>query len=52
MVDQYRRKINAPNYTTKVPESVQVTNSEKLNGYESELNATLAAIESFEKMKL
>ena len=52
MLEQYKRKMNANDYTTKVPASVQITNTEKLSGYEHELEATVAAILNFEKMKL
>ena len=52
VIDQYKRKIAAPGYSTKVPEAVQAVNTEKLASAEAELIATLAAIDNFEKMKL
>lgn len=51
-IEQYKRKMNAEGYATKVPANVQATNTEKLANYETELATTMAAIESFEKMKL
>lgn len=52
MLEQYRRKMSAADYETKVPEAVQKSNAEKLSAYESELEATDAAIANFEKMRL
>lgn len=52
MVDQYRRKISAADYASKVPESVQVTNAEKLAAYEAELEASRTALAAFEMMKV
>lgn len=44
LVEQYRRKMLAPDYETKVPVAVQTANREKLAAYEAELAATEAAI--------
>jgi len=49
--EQFKRKVSAPGYD-KVPENVKLLNAEKLNSYEQELEKTLAAIQSFESMKL
>lgn len=51
-VDQYKRKMSAADYETKVPVKVQATNADKLAGYEAELAATLTAMESFESMRI
>lgn len=51
-LEQYKQKMNAVGYSTKVPEAVQISNTEKINGLESELNATNSAITDFENMKL
>lgn len=50
-IDSYTRKMNAPDYETKVPEQVRNVNSEKLAGYQGELKATLEALTLFESMK-
>ena len=50
-LEQFKRKVSAPGYD-KVPENVKVLNAEKLSSYELELEKTLAAIQSFESMKL
>lgn len=52
MIESYQRKMAAPGYATKVPESVQQSNLEKLTAYETEMAATLAAIKGFEQMKM
>jgi len=44
LVEQYRRKISVPNYETKVPEAVRISNQEKLGAYEAELLATEQAL--------
>lgn len=44
LVEQYRRKMTAADYETKVPPAVQAANREKLAAYEAELAATEAAI--------
>ncbi len=51
LVDSYKRKIGASDYATKVPENVQKVNTDKLAGYMSELEATFAAMSTFESMK-
>ncbi len=50
-VDEYKRKIAAPGYEDKVPEAVRAVNSEKLAGYEAELEATTKAMSAFALMK-
>jgi hypothetical protein len=50
-IDQYKRKIIAPGYESKVPEAVRLTNAEKLTSLEAELEATIAAIAAFELMR-
>lgn len=51
MIDSYRRKIAVPDYETKVPETIRITNTEKLASYEAELDATIRAKENFEAMR-
>ena len=51
MIDTYKRKISAPEYLEKVPESVQVVNAEKLASYEAEMDATMSAFNAFNKLK-
>ncbi len=51
LVDSYKRKMGAGDYETKVPEAVRAVNTEKLGGYEAELEATIKAIQAFELMK-
>jgi valyl-tRNA synthetase len=51
-IDQYKKKIEAPGYENKVPETVKIANSEKLASLHNELHALNSAIETFEKMKL
>ena len=51
LIDSYRRKMGAADYESKVPDAVRVTNSEKVAGYEAELEATLKALSIFEAMK-
>ena len=50
-VSQYRKKLEAPGYETKVPEAVQVSNRDKLDSYQAELDMTIKAIENFLNMK-
>jgi valyl-tRNA synthetase len=50
-IDQLKRKVEAPGYDSKVPEAVRLTNSEKLNAYSLELDATDTAIIAFEAMR-
>ena len=50
-IGQYRKKIEAPGYETKVPETVRATNKDKLEAYEKELDMTIKAIENFLTMK-
>jgi valyl-tRNA synthetase len=50
LIEQYKRKIFAPGYETKVPQDVQLSNAEKLASYESELETTNQAIAAFESM--
>ena len=50
-IDTYAKKVNVPNYETKVPESVRVINAEKTSSFELELEATIRAIESFEILR-
>jgi isopentenyl diphosphate isomerase/L-lactate dehydrogenase-like FMN-dependent dehydrogenase len=50
-IDQYKRKISAAGYESKVPEAVRITNAEKLASLEAELEATIAAISAFELMR-
>jgi valyl-tRNA synthetase len=49
-IDEYKRKISAPGYE-KVKEDVRTLNAEKLESYESELAAVVAAKTAFEAMK-
>jgi len=51
LIDSYRRKMGAADYESKVPEGVRATNSEKVSGYEAELEATMKALSVFEAMK-
>ena len=51
LIDGYRRKTNVADYETKVPEIVRITNAEKLNSAESELEATLKAKRDYESMR-
>lgn len=50
-IDTYAKKVNVPNYESKVPESIRITNSEKISSFELELEATIKAISSFELMR-
>ena len=51
-IEQYKRKTSSAAVDqSKVPESVRLANEEKLASYESELAATIAAIEAFELMR-
>ena len=50
-IDTYAKKVNVPNYESKVPESIRITNSEKILSFELELEATIKAISSFELMR-
>lgn len=50
-IEQYRKKMAAPGYETKVPVEVQAINSEKLAAYEAELEAVRTAIVAFEAMR-
>lgn len=52
LVDSYKRKVSAPGYETKVPENVRAVNAEKLAAYENEMEAVLAALTTFESMKV
>ena len=51
LIDSYRRKMATADYESKVPHAVRVTNSEKVSGYETELEATMKALSIFEAMK-
>lgn len=50
-LESYKRKINAPDYATKVPENVQKLNGEKLASYEAEMKGVQDAIVTFQAMK-
>jgi valyl-tRNA synthetase len=50
-IDTYAKKVNVPNYESKVPESIRIVNSEKISSFELELEATIKAISSFELMR-
>jgi valyl-tRNA synthetase len=50
LIDGYRRKVAAPGYD-KVPEAVRAVNTEKLAGYETELEAVNAALATFTALK-
>lgn len=52
MIDTYKRKINAPGYESKVPEDVRLVNTEKLAGYEAEMDTTVKALTTFQNMTL
>lgn len=45
------KKINASDYTTKVPEKVQVANTVKLQAFQTEHNALSKAISDFERLR-
>jgi valyl-tRNA synthetase len=51
-IDTYVKKVNVPNYDTKVPESVREVNAEKISSFELELAATMKALISFEQMRV
>jgi valyl-tRNA synthetase len=51
-IEQYQRKINVPDYETKVPENVRTINAEKLLASETELATTKQAIDAFLKLKV
>jgi len=51
LIDQMRRKTQAPGYEDKVPEDVRAANAEKLAACEAELVTTQEAIAAFQAMK-
>ena len=51
-IEQLKKKMSAPGYEDKVPESVRIQNSEKVVSQEAELETTATAISAFEAMKI
>lgn len=51
LLEAQKRKVSVPDYESKVPEAVRITNAEKLAAYEVEYEATLQAKRTFESMK-
>jgi len=50
LINTYKRKMTAADYESKVPESVRISNIEKLNAYEVELSTTIQTKLAFENM--
>lgn len=50
-VKQYMKKCEAPEYESKVPESIRKSNSEKLDSLNKEMNETIKAMNTFLTMK-
>eukprot|EP01102_Stenamoeba_stenopodia_P012148 TRINITY_DN379_c0_g1_i2.p1 TRINITY_DN379_c0_g1~~TRINITY_DN379_c0_g1_i2.p1 ORF type:complete len:1044 (-),score=309.33 TRINITY_DN379_c0_g1_i2:162-3293(-) len=48
-LENWKKKLNAPNYETKVPENVRKLNAEKITALTQEIQTTINAIENFKK---
>jgi len=49
-IEGVKKKMNIPDYDTKVPEKVKTQNTEKLQSYNTDLEKLNEALESFKKM--
>jgi len=51
-IEVLQKRMSVPNYDTKVPENVRLSNSEKLNASKTEIDNLNAAILKFEALKI